>query len=183
MSNKVNLVNYNKKSGAYGSGYDRDVQDLLSSSSMRKSLSGYNKSTAPIEAYMPIDAISNTESRESSPDHLVNITNATELYAIDIYEGDDRRGAVLGLRSTEAVYEHTKYICDRLAGSKILDILTYSTQLVSAGEAADTFDMQLIIPKLELEEGLIEYALSFSCLLYTSPSPRDRTRSRMPSSA
>ena len=25
--------------------------------------------------------------------------------------------------------------------------------------------------------------LDFSCLLYTSPSPRDRTRSRMPSSA
>ena len=60
------------------------------------------------------------------------------------------------------IRDSTKYICDRLAGSKILDILTYSTQLVSAGEAADTFDMQLIIPKLELEEGLIEYALSFS---------------------
>ena len=27
------------------------------------------------------------------------------------------------------------------------------------------------------------YLLSYSCLLYTSPSPRDRTRSRMPSSA
>ena len=26
-------------------------------------------------------------------------------------------------------------------------------------------------------------ALNISCLLYTSPSPRDRTRSRMPSSA
>ena len=25
--------------------------------------------------------------------------------------------------------------------------------------------------------------ISYSCLLYTSPSPRDRTRSRMPSSA
>ena len=25
--------------------------------------------------------------------------------------------------------------------------------------------------------------LAFTCLLYTSPSPRDRTRSRMPSSA
>ena len=25
--------------------------------------------------------------------------------------------------------------------------------------------------------------LDFTCLLYTSPSPRDRTRSRMPSSA
>ena len=29
----------------------------------------------------------------------------------------------------------------------------------------------------------INLALAKSCLLYTSPSPRDRTRSRMPSSA
>ena len=29
----------------------------------------------------------------------------------------------------------------------------------------------------------IERAIDKSCLLYTSPSPRDRTRSRMPSSA
>ena len=28
-----------------------------------------------------------------------------------------------------------------------------------------------------------EYSGSYICLLYTSPSPRDRTRSRMPSSA
>ena len=28
-----------------------------------------------------------------------------------------------------------------------------------------------------------KYALPYTCLLYTSPSPRDRTRSRMPSSA
>ena len=33
------------------------------------------------------------------------------------------------------------------------------------------------------DEKLLEIALSQLCLLYTSPSPRDRTRSRMPSSA
>ena len=31
--------------------------------------------------------------------------------------------------------------------------------------------------------GLPPFALMLACLLYTSPSPRDRTRSRMPSSA
>ena len=31
--------------------------------------------------------------------------------------------------------------------------------------------------------GVRELAYSENCLLYTSPSPRDRTRSRMPSSA
>ncbi|WDT37995.1 hypothetical protein PVA38_10485 [Streptococcus pneumoniae D39] len=30
---------------------------------------------------------------------------------------------------------------------------------------------------------LIKLGYTSSCLLYTSPSPRDRTRSRMPSSA
>ena len=29
----------------------------------------------------------------------------------------------------------------------------------------------------------VNFTVNFSCLLYTSPSPRDRTRSRMPSSA
>ena len=32
-------------------------------------------------------------------------------------------------------------------------------------------------------QGELEEAFPFICLLYTSPSPRDRTRSRMPSSA
>ena len=31
--------------------------------------------------------------------------------------------------------------------------------------------------------GLLAAALLYNCLLYRSPSPRDRTRSRMPSSA
>ena len=33
------------------------------------------------------------------------------------------------------------------------------------------------------EDGLEPTHLLYTCLLYTSPSPRDRTRSRMPSSA
>ena len=36
---------------------------------------------------------------------------------------------------------------------------------------------------LKNEDLRLEYAQTLFCLLYTSPSPRDRTRSRMPSSA
>ena len=38
------------------------------------------------------------------------------------------------------------------------------------------------IDELKKREKLAE-AMGGACLLYTSPSPRDRTRSRMPSSA
>ena len=37
--------------------------------------------------------------------------------------------------------------------------------------------------RVGLEEERIKYWLSQGCLLYTSPSPRDRQKSRMPSSA
>ena len=37
--------------------------------------------------------------------------------------------------------------------------------------------------KLAAEAGKAGFGLAYVCLLYTSPSPRDRTRSRMPSSA
>ena len=33
------------------------------------------------------------------------------------------------------------------------------------------------------KDSLVQGDVSYGCLLYTSPSPRDRTRSRMPSSA
>ena len=55
-------------------------------------------------------------------------------------------------------------------------------------EGIDLFSIQLIWP-ITLASGLgficfFIFALrTYSCLLYTSPSPRDRTRSRMPSSA
>ena len=38
--------------------------------------------------------------------------------------------------------------------------------------------------RLGAADGLLAlFVLAYACLLYTSPSPRDRTRSRMPSSA
>ena len=48
------------------------------------------------------------------------------------------------------------------------------------GEILVVKDLNLDVPKGEF---LTMLGPSGSCLLYTSPSPRDRTRSRMPSSA
>src|SRR5665811_2554333 len=45
------------------------------------------------------------------------------------------------------------------------------------------FGVAKICAELRLDEQTISAALLHDCLLYTSPSPRDRTRSRMPSSA
>ena len=52
-----------------------------------------------------------------------------------------------------------------------------------AGRVVDAFagDRCAVASKRSL--GVVTFFLDVCCLLYTSPSPRDRTRSRMPSSA
>ena len=50
----------------------------------------------------------------------------------------------------------------------------------------DLFPTMFFIPKYNTDETMMKrttYALYNICLLYTSPSPRDRQKSRMPSSA
>ena len=58
----------------------------------------------------------------------------------------------------------------RAAFDKAMDHLKGELQKIRAGKASPSM----------LNGIMVDY---YGCLLYTSPSPRDRTRSRMPSSA
>ena len=58
------------------------------------------------------------------------------------------------------------------------------TLLAALGQrGADLLGLQLQSVSHYLQQGMQQAAAAATCLLYTSPSPRDRTRSRMPSSA
>ena len=80
---------------------------------------------------------------------------------------------------------HTKWMaCSAvlvlLAGSGAFGI-TIQNQVFNVG-SANTIDLTQGIQSASSAQNLT-IDLSQVCLLYTSPSPRDRTRSRMPSSA
>ena len=62
-----------------------------------------------------------------------------------------------------------------------VDIVKYMLK----AERPDRATLESIVAKLEdpVEDLVRKDAKFKDCLLYTSPSPRDRTRSRMPSSA
>ena len=51
-----------------------------------------------------------------------------------------------------------------------------------AGRSVQIDFLQFVQTTFLIQKEVVPYGV-FSCLLYTSPSPRDRTRSRMPSSA
>ncbi len=94
------------------------------------------------------------EATESTPENLTEITNATQIAAADYYKDERRIGSVLGILTDQGVYEHTKYICDRLEGLRLIDLsFTYA-------RGGNFLSYELLS-----EEGQVQYATGFSAYL------------------
>ena len=59
---------------------------------------------------------------------------------------------------------------------------THTNKILCSGRIYD-FATKRLFPDQVVRNGTTSCIVPYACLLYTSPSPRDRTRSRMPSSA
>lgn len=105
-----------------------------------------------LDTYFPTTGMFGTETPYiSSPEDLLAITNATEVFGIDYYQGTNRVSAALALNTKGGVYNHTKTICDRLNNSKLSDLRTIELQ-----------GHRLIYSELERANGNVEYAVVFS---------------------
>ncbi len=105
-----------------------------------------------LSVYFPKTGVVGTESTfVSSPEDLMGITNAKAVFSIDYYKRDQRVAAAFATSTKGSVYDHSKTICDRLNGSKLLDVRTVMIK-----------NHTIVSTKIERATGEIEYALTFS---------------------
>lgn len=117
-----------------------------------------HRNLATLENYLPDTGMYGTETVYiSSPSDLLEITNADEVFSIDIYNGNNRVSAVLATATTTSIYDHSKAICDRLNKSILEDVRTVTVR-----------DHQIISSKIKRANGETEYTLSFSVKLGTT---------------
>jgi hypothetical protein len=83
--------------------------------------------------------------------YLIEITNATELFSVDYIRNDQTIAVILAIKTEDGVYEHTKYICDRLLGGELLSVSTIEIK-------GQTFIKSII----KNVDGTQEFVLSFS---------------------
>ncbi|WP_028889264.1 DUF4114 domain-containing protein [Tenacibaculum ovolyticum] len=114
---------------------------------------GVNPST--IEAFLPVTGMYGTENAfVSTPKDLLGITNAKEIFSVDLYTGEERISAVLATATEGDVYDHSKEICDRLNNSVLEDVRTVTVR-----------GHQVISSKIKRATGEVEYTLGFSIKL------------------
>ena len=60
----------------------------------------------------------------TSPTDILDYTIAQEVLSVDFSVQGTTRAVVLGVRTKDKVYNHTKASCDRLRGAEILNVKT-----------------------------------------------------------
>ena len=130
--------------------YTKNDQNFYSTSTSKTTTN--LKTTASLEDYLPSSGYTGTETAYvSSPQDLLGITNAVQIFSVDYYKADARVAAIFATETRGSIYDHSKIICDRLNNSSLEDASTFSI----GGH-------QIISTKLKRATGEIEYTLSFS---------------------
>jgi hypothetical protein len=112
-------------------------------------------SSAALQSYLPDTGMYGDETAHvSSPTDLLEITNAEEVFSLDMYKGDKRVSAVLATKTKGKVYDHSKAICDRLNNSSLEDVRSVTVR-----------GHKIISSKIKRLSSKKEYTLSFSVKL------------------
>ncbi len=99
----------------------------------------------------PAQLVPGNVAHVTSPTDILDYTVAEEVLSVDFSIGEKTKAVVLGVRTYNKVYNHTKASCDRLRGAEILNVKTVQLQ-------GYNFLMQAI----KQRNGVVEYAISFA---------------------
>ncbi|NRD21845.1 T9SS type A sorting domain-containing protein [Winogradskyella litoriviva] len=147
LSEQINARNFKRAKTGYKFDVNKAPRAVKGLSYASKSAN----STFTLQDFVPLTTINEDEAIEASPSDLIGITNATEIYALDYLKNNNPVASVLALKTENGVYEHTKYICDRLLGAELISVSTI-----------DINGQQFIKSIIKNEDGTFEFVLSLS---------------------
>jgi hypothetical protein len=151
LSELINKRNFNRVKSNYKFNKATAKRFKKTSKYGKKSLGKGSGGSFRLSDLMPLDVINEDQAIESSPRDLIGITNAKDIYAVDYLKNGETIGSIMLLETEKGVYEHTKYICDRLLGAQLISISTIEIR-----------EQQFIKALIRTVDGSLEFALSLS---------------------
>ncbi|AUP77645.1 DUF6923 family protein [Flavivirga eckloniae] len=147
LSELINKRNFNRAKTNYS--FDKSTAKRFTKSSK------YGKKTSKtgleLSDFVPLETVNEDYVVESSPADLLNITNATDIYSVDYIKADKSVASIMVLKTDNGVYEHTKYICDRLLGAELISVSTIEIR-----------EQKFIKALIRNVDGSLEFVLSLS---------------------
>ena len=120
LSEQINQRNFNRAKTGYI--FDRNRAPRIKKS--YRYAKRMAKTSIMLQDFIPLGVIGENATLNSTPTDLLGITNASDIFAVDYMSNSNSVASVLALKTENGVYEHTKYICDRLLGAELISVST-----------------------------------------------------------
>ena len=150
LGDAISKIYVGRKKNSIPTVFVKDRSNLYNKTELQSKQPYQGKGQTMLDMF-PTELIAGNIANVTSPTDILDYTIADEVLSVDFSLDGKTKGVVLGVKTSDKVYNHTKASCDRLRGAEILNVIP--VQL-----AGYNFLMQGI----KQRSGVIEYAISFA---------------------
>ncbi|WP_249042007.1 ice-binding family protein [Polaribacter glomeratus] len=152
LGDAISKIYVNRKKNSVPTNFVKSNKNLYNKAALKRAQPYLGKSADLTMLDMfPTELIAGDVANVTSPTDILDYTVADEVLAVDFSVNGKTKGVVLGIRTTDKIYNHTKASCDRLRGAEILNIKTVQLD-----------GYNFLMQGIEQRNGVIEYAISFA---------------------
>ena len=150
LGDAISKIFVDRKKNSIPTTFVKSENNLYNKSKM-KSVQPYQGKRQTLLDMFPTELIAGNVANVTSPTDILDYTIADEVLSVDFSLDGKTKGVVLGIKTTDKIYNHTKASCDRLRGAEILNIETVQLE-----------GYNFLMQGIKQRNGIIEYAISFA---------------------
>ncbi|MFY9242697.1 MAG: SdrD B-like domain-containing protein, partial [Polaribacter sp.] len=150
LGDAISKIYVGRKKNSVPTEFIKDASNLYNKAKLKSSQAYQGKGQTLLDMF-PTQLYAGNVANITSPTDILDYTIADEVLSVDFSLNGQTKGVVLGIKTSDKIYNHTKASCDRLRGAEILNI-----QTVKLG------GYNFLMQGLKQRNGIVEYAISFA---------------------
>ena len=150
LGDAISKIYVGRKKNSVPTEFLKSEANLYDKSKM-KSVQPYHGKGQTMLDMFPTQLYSGNIANVTSPTDILDYTIADEVLSVDFSLDGETKGVVLGIKTSDKIYNHTKASCDRLRGAEILNIQKVQIQ-----------GYNFLMQGIKQRSGVVEYAISFA---------------------
>ncbi len=150
LGDAISKIYVGRKKNSVPTEFVKSSENLYNKAKMKSAQPYQGKGQTMLDMF-PTQLVAGNVANVTSPTDILDYTVADEVLSVDFSLDGKTKGVVLGIKTSDKIYNHTKASCDRLRGAEILNI-----QTIRLG------GYNFLMQGLKQRNGIVEYAISFA---------------------
>ncbi|UAM98191.1 T9SS type A sorting domain-containing protein [Polaribacter litorisediminis] len=150
LGDAISKIYVGRKKNSVPTEFVKSSENVFNKKKMKSSQPYQGKGQTLLDMF-PAELVAGNVANVTSPTDILDYTVADEVLSVDFSVDGETKGVVLGIKTSDKIYNHTKASCDRLRGAEILNI-----QKIEIG------GYNFLMQGIKQRNGIVEYAVSFA---------------------